>query len=182
VPAARPGTRHFCAEHVAGKARSGGAPWRQPPPETAGAPGPGAKTAGGGVVRNALIAVLAWLAIWNCRVLASSPSPSVRQGLGAGTATHDAGSLLQGSPCFLGQPWLLTKPINQKYHKLGGSPQSKAPSGSARFVCESLCGLGRGARKRHKARRGSAGALLNIRPPPPTYYDCHRAPALWPLL
>jgi hypothetical protein len=31
--------------------------------------GPGAKTAGGGVARIVLIAVLGWLAIWNCRVL-----------------------------------------------------------------------------------------------------------------
>jgi hypothetical protein len=68
VPAARPRTRHFRAEHVAGKARSGrGAPWRQLPPGTA--RGPRAKTAGGGVVRNVLIAVLEWLAIWNCRAL-----------------------------------------------------------------------------------------------------------------
>jgi hypothetical protein len=48
VPAARPGTRHFRAEHVAGRARSGGAPWRQPPPETAGAPGLELQGAGGG--------------------------------------------------------------------------------------------------------------------------------------
>jgi hypothetical protein len=33
--------------------------------------GPGAKTAGGGVVRNVLNAVLAWLAIWNCRARAA---------------------------------------------------------------------------------------------------------------
>jgi hypothetical protein len=33
VPAARPGTRHFRAEHVAGKARSGGPPARRPGPE-----------------------------------------------------------------------------------------------------------------------------------------------------
>jgi hypothetical protein len=41
VPAARPRTRHFRAEHVAGKRKGevGGAPWRQLPPETAGAPG-----------------------------------------------------------------------------------------------------------------------------------------------
>jgi hypothetical protein len=41
VPAARSGTRHFRAEHVAGsrKGEVGGAPSRQPPPETAGAPG-----------------------------------------------------------------------------------------------------------------------------------------------
>jgi hypothetical protein len=31
-------------------------------------------------------------------------------------------------------------------------------------------GLGRGTRKRHKARRGSAGALLNISPPPGHYF------------
>jgi hypothetical protein len=35
----------------------------------------------------------------------SSPSPSVRQGWGAGTATHDAGGLPQGGSYFLGQPW-----------------------------------------------------------------------------
>jgi hypothetical protein len=40
------------------------------------------------------------------RATSSSPSPSVRQGRGAGTATHDAGGLPQGSPYFLGQPWL----------------------------------------------------------------------------
>jgi hypothetical protein len=33
-------------------------------------------------------------------------SPSVRQGWGAGTATHDAGGLPHGSSCFLGQPWI----------------------------------------------------------------------------
>jgi hypothetical protein len=40
------------------------------------------------------------------RATSSSPSPSVRQGRGAGTATHDAGGLPQGSSYFLGQPWL----------------------------------------------------------------------------
>jgi hypothetical protein len=40
--------------------------------------GPGAKTAGGRVVRNALIAVLEWLAIWNCRALALTPLTCLR--------------------------------------------------------------------------------------------------------
>jgi hypothetical protein len=40
------------------------------------------------------------------RATSSSPSPLVRQGWGAGTATHDAGGLPQGSSYFLGQPWL----------------------------------------------------------------------------
>jgi hypothetical protein len=36
----------------------------------------------------------------------ATPSPSVRQGWGAGTATHDAGGLPHGSSYFLGQLWL----------------------------------------------------------------------------
>jgi hypothetical protein len=40
------------------------------------------------------------------RATSSSPSPSVRQGWGAGTATHDAGGLPHGSSYFLGPPWL----------------------------------------------------------------------------
>jgi hypothetical protein len=39
VPAARPGTRHFRAEHVAGKARSGGPPGLEGPPRPFKPPG-----------------------------------------------------------------------------------------------------------------------------------------------
>jgi hypothetical protein len=40
------------------------------------------------------------------RATSYSPSPPVRQGWGAGTATHGAGGLPQGISCFLGKPWL----------------------------------------------------------------------------
>jgi hypothetical protein len=52
------------------------------------------------------------------RATSSSPSPSVRQGWGAGTATHDTGGLgrafrKQGGSCFPGKPWL--RPRGPKY-------------------------------------------------------------------
>jgi hypothetical protein len=54
------------------KGEVGGAPSRQPPPETAGAPGLKLQGAGWSEI-NVLIAVLGWLAIWNCRALIDPP-------------------------------------------------------------------------------------------------------------
>jgi hypothetical protein len=58
------------------------------------------------------------------RATSSSPSPSVRQGWGAGTATHDAGGLPHGNSYFLGQPWL--RPRDPK-DAGGGARQRRCP-------------------------------------------------------
>jgi hypothetical protein len=58
------------------------------------------------------------------RATSSSPSPPVRQGWGAGTATHDAGGLPHGSSYFLGRPWL--RPRGPK-ERQGAAQQRRWP-------------------------------------------------------
>jgi hypothetical protein len=52
-------------------------------------------------------------------------SPSVRQGRGANTATHDAGALPQGSSYFLGQPRLRPRGP-ERCRRSGGATFKKA--------------------------------------------------------
>jgi hypothetical protein len=58
------------------------------------------------------------------RATSSSPSPSMHQGWGAGTATHDAGGLPHGSSYFLGRPWL--RPRDPKEAQ-GAAQQRRCP-------------------------------------------------------